>query len=351
MPRLRFFACLAFLLFLFPLYASAQKDTITNNLQNNLSATGNVYLADMAHPAANILIHVRSEQDSDLIDTTTSESGYFNIYGLKPAIYVIDVDLDGFRRSETSIDLQFGSVRNVQITLIPAVQAGAGARAGTVSSHQLSIPAKAREEFQAGRIKLYEQNDPTGALEDFNLALAVAPSYYEAEYESAMAYLAQGKKDEAAKAFQKSIDMSEQKYGPGFVGLGTMAIDKKDNAEGEKLVRQGVALNPDYWLGQFELGRVLAALGKTADAAKAAEQAKSLAPSEPVIYRLLTIIHLQEKDYRAAVADIDQYVKLDPDSAAGRRAKELRDQVAQKIDQPATPVAPAASDAPPKLRQ
>lgn len=144
--------------------------------------------------------------------------------------------------------------------------------------------------------------------------------------------------------------MSDQKYGPGFVGLGTMAIDNKDNATGEKLVRQGVALSPDYWLGHFELGRVLSAEGKTADAAKAAEQARSLAPNEPVVYRLLTIIHLQEKDYRAAVADIDQYVKLDPNSAAGQRAKELRAQVAQKIDQQDPSAVPAASDAPPKLR-
>ncbi len=166
-----------------------------------------------------------------------------------------------------------------------------------------------------------------------------------------MAYQAQGKKDEAAKSFQKSIDMSDQKYGPAFVGLGTMAIDNKDNATGEKLVRQGVALSPDYWMGHFELGRALIAEGKAADAAKAAEQARSLAPNQPMIYRLLTIIHMQEKDYRAAVADIDEYLKLDPNSPAGVRAKEVREQLAQKIDQQGAAVpAAASSDAPPKLR-
>ena len=349
MPRVKLFAFFFFSLIFLPSYAKAQKDTLTNTLQNNLSATGNVYLGDMAHPASNILIHVLSEQGSDLTDTTTSESGYFNIYSLKPAIYTIDIDLDGFRRSETQIDLQFGSVRNVQITLTAASGKESDKKTGTVSAHELSIPAKARESYQSGKIKLYEQNNPSGAIEDFASALQLAPSYYEAEYQMAMAYLAQGKREEAAESFQKSIDLSEKKYGPGFIGLGTLAIDKKDDSAGEKLVRQGVTLNPDYWLGHFELGRALFNEGKTDEAATAAEQAKSLAPNEPITYRLLTMIHLKQKNYRAAVADIDEYVKLDPDSAAGRRAKELRGQVAEKIDQQSPAATPATNDAPPKL--
>jgi tetratricopeptide (TPR) repeat protein len=349
MPRAKVFGFLVVSLLLLPFSVRAQKDPLTNTLQNNLSATGNVYLVDMAHPAANILIHVRSEQGSDLADTSTNEAGYFNIYNLKPAIYTIDIDLNGFRRSETSIDLQFGSIRNVLITLTPASGQASDRTAGTVSTHELSIPAKAREMMQAGKIKLYEHNDAAGAIEDFSEALKIAPNYYEAEYQMAMAYLTQGKREEAAASFQTSIDLSEKKYGPGFIGLGTLAIDKQDTQTGEKLVRQGVALNPDYWLGHFELGRALFNEGKTDEAAKAADQAKSLAPNEPITYRLLTMIHLKQKDYRAAVADIDEYVKLDPDSAAGRRAKELRSQVAQKIDEQGPAATPASSDAPPKL--
>jgi hypothetical protein len=52
-----------------------------------------------------------------------------------------------------------------------------------------------------------------------------------------------------------------------------------------------------------------------------------------MIYRLLSNIHLQQKDYPALLEDLDAYVKLDPDSPAGARAKEIRDQVQQKIAQ------------------
>ena len=47
----------------------------------------------------------------------------------------------------------------------------------------------------------------------------------------------------------------------------------------------------------------------------------------------------------------DQYVKLDPDSAAGRRAKEIRDQLAQKVEQQTPSGAPPPASAPPKLQQ
>jgi hypothetical protein len=45
----------------------------------------------------------------------------------------------------------------------------------------------------------------------------------------------------------------------------------------------------------------------------------------------LANIHLQEKNYAALLQDIDAYLTLDPDSPAGLRAKELRDQIQRKI--------------------
>jgi tetratricopeptide (TPR) repeat protein len=154
-----------------------------------------------------------------------------------------------------------------------------------------------------------------------------------------MAYLDQGKRDEASGSFQKSVDMSSGKYGPGLVGLGTLAVDRKDYPQGEKLLRQSVAMSPDFWLAHYELGRTLFLEGHVDDAKVPAEQARSLAPENAIVYRLLANIHLQQKDYRSAEADIDAYVKLDPDSAAGRRAKQLREEVAQKVDSQPQPAA------------
>jgi predicted Zn-dependent protease len=70
---------------------------------------------------------------------------------------------------------------------------------------------------------------------------------------------------------------------------------------------------------------------RVSEAQSSAERARQLAPNAPVVYRLLSNIHLLEKDYAALLQDIDEYLKLDPDSPAGVRARELREQVQQKM--------------------
>jgi len=62
-----------------------------------------------------------------------------------------------------------------------------------------------------------------------------------------------------------------------------------------------------------------------------AEQACSVAPQQPVVYRLLAVIHLQQQDYPALLDNLDAYIRLDPDSPAGQRAKQLRADTLQHL--------------------
>jgi tetratricopeptide (TPR) repeat protein len=109
------------------------------------------------------------------------------------------------------------------------------------------------------------------------------------------------------------------------------------------MVRHGLDLSPNDWFGHYQLGRILLNQNKIADALKSAEQARSLAPDAAIIYRLLSNIHLSQKDYPALIEDLDAYIKLDPNSPAGVRAKEIREQVQEKISK--DKLAPAANPA------
>jgi tetratricopeptide (TPR) repeat protein len=97
------------------------------------------------------------------------------------------------------------------------------------------------------------------------------------------------------------------------------------------MTRHGLELSPNSWFGHYQLGRILFAENKIADAQKSAEQARSLAPNAALVYRLLSNIHLSQKDYPALLQDLNSYIKLDPDSPAGVRAREIRNQVQQSI--------------------
>ena len=306
---------------------------------NNLTVNGNVYYEDN-QPAAHVLVQLQGSEGESRQTEETTDSGWFEFRRLSGGSYVLALDVQGYERVATTVDLSFMPEKGVVLRLraLPGEKKTAGT--GSVSAHELSMPEKARDLLVSGKKKLYTEKNAPGALEDFQSAIAAAPGYYEAYYYAAMADLSLGKRDEAEASFRKSIDLSGDKYCEAEVGLGTMMLDRRDFAQGEITVRRGVTLNPDYWLGQYELGRALLDEDKIAEALKSANQAKSLAPSAALVYRLLSNIHLRQKDYPALLADIDSYIKLDPDSPAGIRAKELREQVARKVDTAkATPAA------------
>jgi len=299
---------------------------------NIFTISGNVYYGDGNQAAAHVMVQLQDSAGETRLQEETTDSGGFEFQRLAGGTYTLMVDVQGYQRVAASVDLSYMPEKSVVIRLRSLSGEKETVAATSVSAHELSMPEKARELMSAGKKKLYVEKKAQDALEDFQSALAAAPGYYEACYQVGMASLSLGKRDDAEASFRKSIELSGDKYSEAEVGLGTLMLDRRDFAQGEKTVRRGVELNPDYWLGQYELGRALLNLDKVAEALQAAEQAKSLAPSAAIVYRLLFNIHLQQKDYPALLADIDSYIKLDPDSAAGIRAKQLREQVAQKMD-------------------
>jgi len=95
--------------------------------------------------------------------------------------------------------------------------------------------------------------------------------------------------------------------------------------------RSRIILSTKPALVQFALGELEVARGRLEPALAAAEQAARLAPAQPVVYRLLAVIHLRQQNYPALRADLDAYLRLDPDSPAGLRAKELRAQAEKQL--------------------
>jgi tetratricopeptide (TPR) repeat protein len=153
-----------------------------------------------------------------------------------------------------------------------------------------------------------------------------------------MAYLQFCKPADAEQAVRKSIELSSDKYALADFDLAILVLDKGENAEGEKMARHGLELEPQSWKGEFELGRALLGEDRLAEAQKSAEKSRTLNPNFPGVYRLLAIIHLRQKDNAAAIADLDAYIKLDPNSPIGVRAKQKRDELQASTPTKGTPM-------------
>jgi Flp pilus assembly protein TadD len=299
--------------------------------QRTVTVAGHVYCEDKSHAPQNVQVDLRGADLAQVASVTTIDDGEFRFDGLKRGVYTLSVNEPGYEPVGVKLDLSGGSQRDVAICLKRSAKTQDAPKSNTISTHELSMPAKARDLVESGKKKLYEDKNSTGGIGDFQQAILLAPSYYEAHYQLAMAYLSLGNGGEAEKSFRKSIEVSGDKYGEADVRLGTILLDQGNSTEGEKSVRRGIQLSPNFWLGHYELGRALLNQKRIREAQDSAEHARSLAPGTAIVYRLLANIHLQEKDYPGLLQDINEYLRLDPDSPAGLRASELRDQIQQKI--------------------
>jgi tetratricopeptide (TPR) repeat protein len=312
---------------------------------DSVSLTGTIYSEKSKRTVNQASVRLCDTGGNLLQQTITTDSGQFDFRQIKRSNYILTIDAAGYQPYTDHIELSYTSDRGISIYLIPIPgDPAASSPAGNVSAHEMSMPQKARDLMASGEKKLYSDKNPQAALTDLQQAVSVAPTYYEAYYQIGMAYLTLGTKAEAEKSFRKSVEVSNDKYGEPVIGLASFLIDTGDLTQSETMTRHGLELSPNSWFGHYQLGRILFTEAKVTDAEKSAQQARSLAPNVAIIYRLLSNIHLSQKNYPALVQDLDAYIKLDPDSPAGVRAKEIRKQVQENVSK--GKLTPAASPTP-----
>lgn len=193
-----------------------------------------------------------------------------------------------------------------------------------VSVREMSIPSKAHQAFQKG-IERLARGDVAGSLPHFQRAVAKFPTYYEAYFEIGAAELKLMQITDAETAFRRSIELSGGSYAYPMFALGAILIHQERFAQAEEITRRGVNLSPNAWNGHYFLGMALFGLNRLDEAEESVREALRQKPDTVESLRLLADIHIRKRDYRALLEDLDEYLKLDPDSSIGDLARADRD--------------------------
>jgi tetratricopeptide (TPR) repeat protein len=199
-----------------------------------------------------------------------------------------------------------------------------------VSVRELSIPPKALHAFQTG-VERLAKDDAAGSLPYLQRAVAEFATYYEAYFEIGMADLKLSRTAEAEQALRKSIELSAGRYAEPMFALGAALTSEEKFSEGEGVIRQALNLDPTSWAGHYCLGWALFNLTRLQEAEKSVREALRWKPDSPEAYLLLADIHHRQKDYPALLKDLDEYLKLEPNSPIIAKLRALRHEAERAI--------------------
>jgi len=274
---------------------------------------------------------------------STDGSGGFQLDDVAAGDYTLVVNRIGYQVASLQVEVQDFSVPGVQVELVRTPDASTAGTAGpsTVSLRELSIPRKAHDDMEKGMALLYGKSDYQGSLKPFQKAIQEYPDYYEAYTQIGVAYMNLTDAADSEKAFQRSIEVSQESYAEAYIGLGELFLKGGRFADAEPLLRKAAQIDPRSWQADSQLARALLGLHRSSEAETKAFAAIALKPDNAELYLVLANAHDQLQNERALLDDLNHYLKLAPTGPFAEQARLSRDKVQQ--DLAASPALPAAS--------
>jgi tetratricopeptide (TPR) repeat protein len=177
-------------------------------------------------------------------ETYSDSRGEARFGNVSPGSYRVKVSGIGIEEtnSETFVVQSFSTMAFQMVTVKRVADASAAGSAGPpVSAAELSIPDKARKEYQKG-LTLLDKKDYEEAIKRFEKAAEIYPRYA-AALDAIGVARAKTSPAQAKSDFQKAVDADRQ-YTPAYVHLARVYMTENDFTNGEKLLQQALPQDP-----------------------------------------------------------------------------------------------------------
>src|SRR5215813_9579739 len=303
------------------------QDALLENGKGEISGT--VLMGSDNRPVAQVIVSLRARLLGVSRSVLTDYEGHFAVQGLPAGSYEVSAEEAGFQLAVSEVRLE-GISSSVVLHLRRVIAAHDPRSNATVSVRRLSIPSKARDEYQHG-LQSLAKNDLQEALKHFTKARADYANFYEAEYHTGLTQLRMGRREEAMRAFQQAADLSDGRYAPAELGVGALLYESGNTAEAERIVRRGLELDDTLAEGHALLGMILMREQRADEAEKSAREALLRKPAFAQAYLVLADVHASRKEYRSQLQDLETFLTLQPEGPERARVVQLREFVLRNI--------------------
>lgn len=269
-----------------------------------------------------ILVQLETNTGYLMSQVWTKRSGRFEFFNVACGTYVLAVDVAGYRPIRMTVDHSYEPAEGLVLQLIPDETQTTAAPGGVTSLRALQVPAAARQEFEKGQKAAAEKN-PESAIWHFEKAIEIHADYDEAYVQLSLTQLHRGNFAETRRVAEKAVARNDRNARAHAL-LGVALREEGKLAESAAALTRAAELEESSWFTQLELGRTLLALRRPDDAYTHLLRAHELNPESPAVHLNLYNDLILRSDYRAAVEELDEFLKLFPHHPQAGPARKQR---------------------------
>jgi tetratricopeptide (TPR) repeat protein len=304
--------------------------------QGQNALEGRVILPSGTQPAQPVRVTLL-QSGRPVYETFTDLSGRFYFSGLRAGTYQLTAEGDGQTFETTSVTFDIGAFGGAQ-TFTQNIQlkakAGAAAQpAATVTAEEIDpdVPDAAKEKYRQG-LKSVAAGKTEEAVRLFTEALAAHEKFYAADLALAEQLSKLQRYDEALAAYRRASGLKPDRPEP-YVGVGVTLVGMKHYDEGIKMLRGVVEVDKDLPSPYLSLGYAEMVTGDY----KSAEQhlLRALELAKPALAHIyLANTYEQTGEYAKAVAQLEAYLKENPNSPQAEAVRAAADKLKKKAKKP-----------------
>ena len=327
----RLFHFVAIVPFLF-LCSNTQAQRTPHPASIPLQINGQVRYAQGGRPAELVLVRLESFGGGIAGEFTTDRNGRFTFTGLASDLYIVSVRVAGFKEAQQQVDLRTQLTDYLQLQLVSDTRVSDSSPTKRTGVVDANVPSKAFAEFERGRDAILQAKNPAEGIMHLENAVKIYPKYLAALLLLGTAYMDQQHWDKAETTLRQVLVL-EPKTTAAHFALGELYLDRKKYSESENELLAGIKLDPKSARGHLMLGRLYYEMGDIRKAGPQVGTALQIDPRLAVGHLLGGNILLRAHQPENALAEFEEYLRLEPN---GQFAEEAR-RLAQRIKQGPVP--------------
>jgi tetratricopeptide (TPR) repeat protein len=299
------------------LLAQRDRDTYSNASAASLEIVGQVRVADTGLPASRIPIRLERFGGGLVDQMDTDSTGRFRFGNLQRGYYRVILNVPGYRPAQQDADLQV-VFRAFLIFELSVEKTGPMALVDVIDAR---APAEARQELIRGREALGRKNYEE-SIAHLQRAIAGYPDFYEAHLLLGTALMDGREWKKAEAAFQRAMEVKPDSSA-AILALGEVYWRQKRYDEAERTLLDGIKRDDKSWHGYFTLARLYMDLENIPKAAPAIGRTLQLKPDFAAAHLLAGNLLLKINQHERAMAEYQEYLRLDPKGEFAAQAREL----------------------------